>query len=362
MEMRTAVGMVELEVWYGKDPQTGRWGCPIRERWGLSAHQQMSPVLEERLAFMATVTFSYEAASRAVRKWGCQIDASVIHAVVQRCGKKTEEWMQERRKRLPAQKESQREATELGVLMIDGWYGRFRGEGWGKKKTKKERVEWHEIKTGLFYRQEQAGRTEKERGVISAKAVVRWEGELLEFGQRLDWEAQRRGLSRAKDLLALGDGAHWIWNLVEDRWSQAHQALDFWHGSQHLWELGRAYCGNDEVRSKEWVEKRLHQIRHGQEKAVLKELAQLKVPRGPRGKLVRREQNYFASHEQRMNYQELSDRGWPIGSGAVESQCNQAQGRFKRSGQFWTREGFRHLSALDEAWLNERWDELWLAA
>jgi len=246
--------------------------------------------------------------------------------------------------------------------MIDGWYGRFRGEGWGKKKTKKERVEWHEIKTGLFYRQEQAGRTEKDRGVISAKAVVRWEGELLEFGQRLDWEAQRRGLSRAKDLLALGDGAHWIWNLVEDRWSQAHQALDFWHGSQHLWELGRAYCGHDGERSKEWVEKRLHQIRHGQEKKVLKELGRLKVPRGQRGKLVRREQNYFASHERRMNYQELSERGWPIGSGAVESQCNQAQGRFKRSGQFWTRKGFRNLSALDEAWVNEHWDELWLTA
>ena len=121
MEMRTAVGMVELEVWYGKDPQTGRWGCPIRERWGLRAHQQMSPALEERLAFMVTVTFSYEAASRAVRKWGCPIDASVIHAVVQRCGKKAEERMQEQRERLPDEKESQRESTELGVLMIDGW-------------------------------------------------------------------------------------------------------------------------------------------------------------------------------------------------------------------------------------------------
>lgn len=361
MKMRTLVGVIELKVWYGKDPQTGRWGCPMRERWGLSAHQQMSPALEERAAFMATVTFSYEAASRAMRKWGCWIDASVIHAVVQRWGKKAEEKTKRELQGPPAEKESQRAATELGVLMIDGWYGRFRGEGWGKKKTKKERVKWHEIKSGLFYRQEQVGRNANDRGVVSGKAVVRWEAESLEFGQRLDWQAQRCGLSRAKNLLALGDGAHWIWNLVQDRWSQAQQALDFWHGSQHLWELGRAYCA-DEVQSKQWVEKRLHWIRHGKEKTVLRELAELKVPRGQRGKVVRKEQNYFAGHAQRMHYQALSERGWPIGSGAIESQCNQAQGRFKRSGQFWTRQGFRHLSALDEAWLNERWDQLWLSA
>ena len=313
MAMRTAVGVVELEVWHGKDPQSGRWGCPIRELWGLSAHQQMSPALEERLAFMATATLSYETAARAASKWGCPIDPSVIHAVVQRCGKKAEEQMRQRMKGLPAEREPRRAATELGVVMMDGWYGRFRGEGWGKKKTKKERVAWHEIKTGMFYCQEQMSRGQKERGIISAKALGRWEAELLDFGQRLDWEALRSGLSRAKNVLALGDGAHWIWNLVEDRWSQAEQALDFWHGSQHLWELGRAYCAEDGPRCKKWVEKRLHRLRHGQEKAVLRELKRLKVPRGQRGNLVRKEQNYFATHAERMHYQELSERGWPIG-------------------------------------------------
>jgi hypothetical protein len=222
----------------------------MRERWGLSAHQQMSPALEEKVAFMATVTFSYEAASQAIGKWGCAIDASVIHAMVQRCGQRAEHQTQQRLKQLPGDKEPQRAAPELGVLMIDGWYGRFRGQGWGKKRSKKDHVEWHEIKTGLFYRQEQMGRTQSGRGIISAKAVVRWQGEPLEFGQRLGWEALRSGISRVQEVLALGDGARWIWNLVQDRWGQAQQVLDFWHGSQHLWELGRAYCGEDERKSK----------------------------------------------------------------------------------------------------------------
>ena len=80
---------------------------------------------------------------------------------------------------------------------------------------------------------------------------------------------------------------------------------------------------------------------------------------GPVGEIVRRKQRYFASHAQRMNYDALARRGWPIGSGAVESACRQRQCRFKRSGQFWTPTGLRHLAALVEAQANDHWDKLW---
>jgi hypothetical protein len=359
MGLRTVVGMVKLRVSHGKDPADGHWGCPIRERWGLKPHQEMSPALEEKLGFTATTTLSYQAASETAAKWGCAVDESVIHALVQRLGAKAETQTQERLQQPAQAKEAKRGAAELGVLMLDGWFARFRGEGWGKKKTKKDRVEYHEVKTGVFYREDQVGRTEGGRAIIAEKKVVRWQGKPMEFGQRLDWEAQRSGLARAEQWLAVGDGAAWIWNLVEDRWKRAHQLLDFWHGSEHLWELGRAYCGPEEVRHKLWVEARLHKIRHGKEKVVLDELAALKVPRGGRGKMVRKERNYFAGQQGRMNYAEVAGRGWPIGSGAVESQCNRSQGRFKRSGQFWIQSGLRHLSALDEAKHNGHWDEIW---
>jgi hypothetical protein len=361
MQLQTSVGWIELMVCHGEDPQDGHWGCPIREHWGLRPHQKMSPTLEDRLAFTATMTSSYEKVSRLSEKWGYKVDDCAIHRLVQRLGKKAEEQIQKRLKELPQESEPQRAPSELGVLMVDGWYARFRGPGWGKKKTKKDRVKWHEIKTGIFYRQEQAGRTEGGRGVISEKAVVRWEKGPLELGRRLHWEALRQGLGRAKEMLVLGDGSKWIWNLAKDRWQDAYQGLDFYHGCQHLWELGRAVCGNEKATGP-WVKQRLHRLRHGQHTAVLKEIAGLETPRGERGKIVRKERNYFARQKARMNYKELADRGWPIGSGAVESECNQDQGRFKRSGQFWTRPGFRHLSAIDEARRNDHWDELWLTA
>src|SRR5437867_7169482 len=149
----------------------------MRERWGLTAHQRMSPALEEKLVFTATLAGSYVAAALVAGKWGCAVDDSVIHALVQRVGGKAEEQMQERLKQVPQESQPQRRAAELAVLMVDGWFARFRGPGWGKQRTQKERVQWHEIKNGVFYLHEQAGRTEGGRGVIADKTVVRWQGE-----------------------------------------------------------------------------------------------------------------------------------------------------------------------------------------
>ena len=115
MSLRTVVGVVKVVVWHGKDPTDKRWGCPIRERWGLRAHQQMSPALEEKLAFTATLTLSYEGAAKVASKWGCEADDSVIHSLVQRLGNKAEGQMQERLRQLPQESEPGRQPSEVGI-------------------------------------------------------------------------------------------------------------------------------------------------------------------------------------------------------------------------------------------------------
>jgi len=158
MHLRTVVGVVELRVWYGRNPATRRWGCPIRQHWGLSAHQQFRPGLQDRLAFTATATGSYERAAAVAAKWGCPADDATIHALVQRLGARA-----------------------------------HRGPGWGRKKTAQLRVEGHEQKIGVADRHEQAGRTAGGRGLLSEKVVVSGQGEPLALGQRLHGEAMQRG-------------------------------------------------------------------------------------------------------------------------------------------------------------------------
>lgn len=360
VEVRVGAGRVKIVAWYGWDPQRRTWGCPVREYWGLRARQQLSPGLEDQLAFTVTATGSYQEAALVAEKWGSPIDAWGLHVLTERLGQRAEEQTQARLQTLPVEIAPQRAAAEVAIFMLDGWMGRFRGPGWGKKRTQKKRVEWHELKIGVFYMQEQAGKTAGGRGVLSEKVVVSWQGDGVEVGRRLQWEAQRRGLGRAQSILVVADGAAWIWNVVADRWAQATELLDFYHASEHVWMLGRALYGEEQARP--WVESRLHELRHGQEEKFLTELANLPAPEGEAGETIREQQKYFQNQSQRLSYQEIFQRGWPIGSGAVESACSGQQGRFKRRGQFWTEEGFRHLSALKQARDNRHWDELWFAA
>ncbi len=109
------------------------------------------------------------------------------------------------------------------------------------------------------------------------KVVVSWQDDGAEVGRRLQWEAQRRGLGRAKSILVIADGAAWIWNVAADRWASAVELLDFYHASEHVWMLGRALYGEEKARP--WVEKRLHELRHGQEQKFLEALANLEVRR-----------------------------------------------------------------------------------
>lgn len=360
MQMRTASGLVELKVLHGQDPSDRHWGCPVREHWGLTSHQQLSLALEDKLAFTITATGSYEEAAAVAQKWGVPVTDSSLHALTRRLGARAEANLQQQMETAPKEREPQRAPTKLAVLMLDGWQVRQRGPGWGRRKTQEPRVEWHEWKTGVYYRHEHSALTAGGRGVLAEKVVVGWQGDPVEFGRRLHWEAQAAGLGRAKARLVAGDGAPWIWNVAQDRWAGATQVLDFYHASQHLWELGRALHQEDEAAAAAWVEPRRHQLRHGGEKQVLAELAGLKRSRGPAGETVQREQNYFATHAGRMNYRSLHRRGWPIGSGPVESACRQRQCRFKRSGQFWTPKGMLHLGALVQARHNHHWDELWI--
>jgi hypothetical protein len=360
LTLESEVGAIALAVDYGQAPASGQWSCPLQRHWGLSPHQKITPGFADKLCFTATASGSYEEAAQVAAHWIQRaVSHSPGHKLVQRLGAVAEQQTQQRVAAVPVEAVPQRQASELAVLMVDGWLVRQRGSGWGTKKSQEPPVEWHELKTGLFYLQEQSAQTQGGRGMLADKAILNWQGEPGELGRRLNWEALRGGLGRAKDILFLGDGAPWIWNLQQDRWAGAVGVLDFYHASQHCWNLWRTVRGEKDPPLPSWMDRRLHWLRPGREKKVLREMAGLNKPDGEAGESIQREQAYFASQAQRMNYQQIARRGWPIGSGAVEAACRQKQCRFKRPGQFWTPQGLRHLLALDEARRNHHWNQLW---
>ena len=57
------------------------------------------------------------------------------------------------------------------------------------------------------------------------------------FGQLVDAEASRRGSEQIRQLVMLGDGAVWIWNLASELFPHATQIVDLYHAREHLHEL-----------------------------------------------------------------------------------------------------------------------------
>lgn len=369
------MGELRLRLPYGQEPLDGAWVCPVRLAWGLAANQTMSPALEERICFTATMTPSFEKAAAVAAKWGSPVDDATIHHHVAQAGARAEAQAEARVERAldiqtraqvveKAKAEAPRGEFSL-VLMLDGWMIRERGAQWGLKppEIKAERVSWREMKSAIVFRLDQRAQTQSGRPLILEKFYVAQRGDPEDIGRRLYAEALRRGLNQATKVYVVADGGVWIWNLVADRFSEAVGVLDFYHASGHLWAVAQALFGEEGPEARAWVEPLLHQLAHGGEAGVLRTLEDLlqlcRQLDEERQKVIEREVSYFQSHREHIHYQRRQQEGCPKGSGAMESTCSQYQDRFKRTGQFWTLAGEHHLLALELARRNQDWDEIW---
>ena len=367
MTLRTELGPVKLTVDYGQEPATPKWFCPQQRAWGLAPPQKITLGLAEKLCFTAVATTSYAQVAAVAARWGVVVDDTVIHQPVQPAGERAEQQAQVRITASAPLAPGPKPAAppDALVIMRDGWRLRHRGADWGLTPAGAagERVAWQECKSAVSSHLRHAAKTAGDRGLLVEKFVVAQVGEPLEFGRQVPAEARRRGLGEAPQVFVVADGGVWIWNIVADRFSAATGVLDFYHASQHRWDLAHTLHPENEVAARAWVEPRLHQLRHGGEAGVLQTLHDLPTWCAQRAqavpRAVARETNYFTEHREHLHYAARAAAGCPVGSGAMESLCGQLQGRFKRGGQFWTAPGRRRLMALEVARRNQDWQEVW---
>ena len=260
---------------------------------------------------------------------------------------------------LPAKWEPSSRAVEpdrrMGVA-IDGTMIRLREEG------------WKELKVGAVFEIEVRPTVdERSRDPLDlAHAVhnsyVAHLGGPEVLGEMVWAEARRRGWEQAQDTEAIGDGAPWIWNLVALHFGDSHQVVDWYHAKQHLVEAARLYKNEGTIAFQRWLhsrETRLYQG-HPEQIAYELEMAALKKPDDADG--LSREAGYFRQNQHRMNYLEMREEEWPIGSGMVESGGKQYKARFCGPGMRWSRSGAENLIPIRSAILSGRFDDLWHSA
>ena len=182
------------------------------------------------------------------------------------------------------------------------------------------------------------------------------------FGTRIYAEAIRRGVTRAAQVIVLGDGAHWIWGIAEEHFYGAIQIVDLYHAREHLALIANLIYGTGAIKSKEWMEARREQLDAGDVEAVIASVHRLRPSNTKVEDEIRTAADYFHRNAQRMRYAEFRKQGLFVGSGVMEAGCKTICGqRLKRSGMHWTVKGANAIIALRCCQLSSRWEEFWEA-
>lgn len=216
---------------------------------------------------------------------------------------------------------------------------------------------WSEIKVGCCYQtHSRVERKRPERLEIRAEhaSYVCALEEAHSFGWRLWQEAVRRGVLTSDEVVVLGDGAHWIWNIAERHFPRATQIVDWYHASEYIWTAASTIWGAQSPARGPWARAQLDWLWEGKVDQVLLELEQWQE----RGEAVVAALSYYREHRGRMEYARYRARGLQIGSGSAESACKQlVTARLKQAGMIWDAEGAEAVASV-RAWLkSERWAE-----
>ncbi len=156
------------------------------------------------------------------------------------------------------------------------------------------------------------------------------------FGQLAEAEARRRGSDHIRQLVVLGDGAVWIWNLADELFPAATQIVDLYHAREHVHDLATLATRLLRDSQPDWLTQRLEELDNGDIPALLAAGRGLNFT-GSLATERDKQLGYFKTNAHRMRYQHFRSLGMFVGSGAVEAGCKAVIGqRLKLSGMRWT--------------------------
>ena len=178
-----------------------------------------------------------------------------------------------------------------------------------------------------------------------------------EFGSLLWATGVHHHAQLARELIILGDGAEWIWNLVAQHFPKAVQILDWFHASEYLAPVAKTAFSTEEAQET-WVNQAKQALWHGKMDEVISaclDLARTEDSSDPAFVAAR----YFHQNRERMDYPAYRRQGYQIGSGTIESAAKQIGTlRMKVAGATWNVDSARKVAKARAAYLSDEWDDL----
>lgn len=354
-QLRTLFGPLEVKRGYYLCPECRQGCCPLDRRLGLRPNQISAEL--ERLAGMtgallpfgkgrdlfenlALVSLSDQTLDKATQAYGA---AAMRREQAWLAVANDEEELQRRKRemRQPLRLYGAFDATKVHI----------RG---------KDEHPWRDLKVGAWF---------EARGKPPKKPDGQWriQAENIhyiadicpasEFGSLMWASGVQQHAQLAQELVILGDGAEWIWNLVAEHFPQAVQILDWFHATEYLAPVAKAAFSTEEAQN-EWIAHAKQALWDGMIDEVIAsclELVRAEDSSDPAFVAAR----YFNQNRQRMNYPAYRRNGYQIGSGTIESAAKQiGTMRMKVAGAIWNEESARKVAKARAAYLSNEWKEL----
>lgn len=353
-DLQTLFGPIRVRRHYYYDPQRQAGRFPLDQALGLI--QSFSPALV-RLCARAAAKEGYESASDdLLAQAGVAIEGRQIQRLVNLVA--------------PAVAAQLEAGTPAGADPIPILYAEVDGTGVpmvapelagrpGKQEDGSAKT--REVKLGAIFTQT---KTDDEGLPVRDHQSTTYVGGFEtapDFGTRLRAEARRRGLGQAAQVVFIGDGAAWIWELARVNFPLAILILDLYHALERLHELCDGLYGKDTPWAARMKPTWTAMLKGDRVGAVIAAARRRLDDLGPQpDDSLARSIAYFEHHQDKMRYQTYRAQGLFYGSGVIEGGCKSVIGqRLKESGMFWTEPGARSVLTLRVALKSHRWDECW---
>jgi Uncharacterised protein family (UPF0236) len=271
-----------------------------------------------------------------------------------------------------AAEEGQTKQIERLYIELDGVLARLRRGSVPLAKEERQRKGdvYREIKAGAVFRAEHGP---KRSELVPGVYVDTPEPDSLRYVARrtakggFDWLlyqlALDAGLEQAQQVVVIGDGAPWIWNLAAEHFPGAVEIVDLYHAKEHVWDVAHAVFGSGTASATAWATQACSLLEQGDSEALvaaIKALPPIAPEPGQARSCPERAVDYFSINAQRMRYPVFRAQGMHLGSGIAEAACKTiVSTRAKRSGMRWTPEGIDALLPVRTAVLNGAYDSLW---
>ncbi len=327
-------------------PRVGQVFSPLDEELDLLPGC-LTPRQQEHLAHLAIWMPFERAVQMLERVLGVQVSEPTVRRGTERAGA-CYEARQTAQSQQSAQVPRQVPISEKQVVSTDGAYVPLVGG------------QWAEVRTAAIGEVKEEGTAQGHEEVKTSQiSYFSRMTDAMTFGELAEVEMQRRGVSQAKAVCAVTDGADWIQGFVDLHRPDAVRILDFAHAAEHVSLLIEALEHAGVPLPAQVLKRSLHILKHRGPRLLLRWCERLPASLA-QDEEVHKHLHYLGKRESMMQYPLYQQHGWPIGSGMVES-ANKVvvQARLKGAGMHWEASHVNPLLALRAAVCNQRWEEAW---